>query len=41
MAGVAFDASRAVLYGGFVATAYTMYGQNPTNLTPPSSTDFP
>jgi hypothetical protein len=41
MAGVAFDASRAVLYGGFVATAYTMYGQNPSNLTPPSSTDFP
>ena len=41
MAGAAFDASRAAFYGRFVTSAYTMYGQNPTNLTPPSSNDFP
>jgi hypothetical protein len=38
MAGAAFDASKAVLLGRFVGAAYTMYGQNPANLTPQLST---
>jgi hypothetical protein len=41
MAGAAFDASKAVLLGRFVGAAYTMYGQNPANLTPQPSNDFP
>lgn len=30
-----FDPQQAVLYGDFVQTAYTMYTNNPNNLTPP------
>jgi hypothetical protein len=37
----AFDANMAALYGRFVQAAYTMYGNNPDNLTPPPSNDFP
>ncbi len=37
----AFNANMAVLYGRFVQAAYTMYGNNPNNLTPPPSNDFP
>ncbi len=41
MPGLAFDPKAAVSYGQFVNAAYTMYGENPANLTPPSSADFP
>ena len=41
MAGAAFDGNKAVLLGRFVGAAYTMYGQNPANLTPQPSNDFP
>ena len=41
MAGAAFDASKAVLHGRFIAAAYTMYNQDPANLTPQPSTDLP
>src|SRR6516162_5493481 len=37
----AFDPAAASLYGRFVQAAYTMYGADPTNLTPPQSNDFP
>ncbi len=37
----AFNANMAVLYGRFVQAAYTMYGNNPNNPTPPLSNDFP
>src|SRR6516225_7397940 len=37
----AFDPVAASLYGRFVQAAYTMYGGDPTNLTPPQSNDFP
>jgi hypothetical protein len=39
--GSLFDAKAAVLYGRFVQAAYTMYHADPTNLTPPPSSDFP
>jgi hypothetical protein len=29
MPGAAFEASKAVLYGSFIAAAYTMYDQDP------------
>lgn len=41
MPGVPFDSNKAVIFGRFVAAAYTMYGQSPTNLTPQPSNDFP
>ena len=41
MPGVPFDLNKAVIFGRFVAAAYTMYGQSPTNLTPQPSNDFP
>ena len=31
----------AVLYGQFIAAAYAMYNAQPTNLTPPPSSNFP
>lgn len=36
-----FDPQCALLYGGFVQAAYTMYGNDSKNLTPPPSADFP
>ncbi|MGO9006467.1 MAG: lipase family protein [Beijerinckiaceae bacterium] len=36
-----FNASLAVQYGRFIQAAYTMYRDDPTNLTPPPSHDFP
>jgi triacylglycerol lipase len=35
------DAKLAILYGRFIQAAYTMYGNDPTKLTPPPSVDFP
>jgi hypothetical protein len=35
------DVGRATLLGQFVEAAYTMYQDNPGNLTPPASSDFP
>ena len=40
-AGRAFDPKAAVSYGRFVQAAYTMYNADPSNLTPPQSSDFP
>ena len=39
--GLVFDPTAAMLYGRFVQAAYTMYDANPSNLTPPQSSDFP
>jgi hypothetical protein len=36
-----FDPTLAVLCGRFIQAAYTMYGNDPTKLTPPPSADFP
>ena len=36
-----FDADPAVSLGSFVQAAYTMYGNDPEDLTPPKSADFP
>jgi pimeloyl-ACP methyl ester carboxylesterase len=36
-----FDIGRATLLGQFVEAAYTMYEDNPGQLTPPASTHFP
>ncbi len=41
MQGASRDPSTAVGYGQFVAAAYTMYENDPTNLNPPKSADFP
>jgi predicted lipase len=41
MPGGPFDASQALLYGRFVASAYTMYDQDSASLTPQPSNDFP
>jgi hypothetical protein len=41
MSGSAFNAAAAELYGSFVAAAYTMYDDAPTNLHPSPSKDFP
>jgi hypothetical protein len=40
-AGRAFDPKAALSYGRFVQAAYTMYNADPSNLTPPQSSDFP
>jgi len=39
--GGAFDAVHATLFGQFVAAAYTMYNNNPGNLTPSAPSNFP
>ncbi len=39
--GAAFDSKQATLLGQFVGAAYTMYGNQPSDLTPPPSADFP
>ena len=36
-----FNPSLAVLYGRFIEAAYTMYENDPNNLTPPPSLNFP
>ena len=36
-----YDAAQAILLGQFVEAAYTMFGDNPGNLLPPASTNFP
>jgi hypothetical protein len=38
---MSFNPTLAVLYGQFIQAAYTMYRNNPKNLTPPPSVDFP
>ena len=37
----AYDAAQATLLGQFVEAAYTMFGDNPGNLLPPASANFP
>jgi hypothetical protein len=39
--GESYDPTTAVLYGQFIAAAYAMYDAQPTNLTPPPSSNFP
>jgi predicted chitinase len=39
--GPNYDAAQATLLGQFVEAAYTMFGDNPGNLLPPASTNFP
>ena len=41
MTGLAFDRSKALLYGRCVQAAYTMFGNDPTNLRPQPPADFP
>jgi Lipase (class 3) len=42
MTGATFDPNKAILYGRFVAAAYTMYGNAAShNQRPPASADFP
>jgi predicted chitinase len=36
-----YDAAQATLLGQFVEAAYTMFGDNPGNLLPPASANFP
>jgi hypothetical protein len=36
-----YNPAAAVLYGQFVMAVYTMYDSDPSNLTPPPSSDFP
>jgi triacylglycerol lipase len=36
-----YDPVAAVLYGQFIEAAYAMYHADPTNLTPPPSSNFP
>jgi predicted chitinase len=40
-AAPAYDAAQATLLGQFVEAAYTMFGDNPGNLLPPASANFP
>jgi hypothetical protein len=38
---MSFNPSLAVLYGRFIQAAYSMYSNDPANLTPSPSPDFP
>ncbi len=39
--GAPYNPTTAVFYGQFVEAVYTMYGNDPSNLTPKPSADFP